>query len=126
MWNTRYGMMSGTGMMGGTPGRGSAVHGPGGMMGAGGMMSDPTWTPGQTRGTASGRVVTAAEARTIAEGWLGGADGALTAGEPESFPGYFTLHTMRRGRIDGMLSVNASTGAVWYHSWHGRFIEMSE
>jgi len=22
----------------------------------------------------------------------------------------------------GMLSVNATTGAVWYHTWHGTFI----
>jgi hypothetical protein len=115
MWNTRYGMMSGMGMM----------VGPGGMMGAGGMMGDPSWTPAQARGASAGEV-TAAEARTIAERWLRDAEAGLSAGEPESFPGYFTLHAMRSGRVDGMLSVNASTGSVWYHSWHGRFIEMSE
>jgi len=26
----------------------------------------------------------------------------------------------------GMLSVNASTGTVWYHWWHGRFVRMAE
>jgi hypothetical protein len=26
------------------------------------------------------------------------------------------------GTIDGMLPVNATTGQVWYHTWHGRFI----
>jgi hypothetical protein len=25
-----------------------------------------------------------------------------------------------------MLSVHATTGAVWYHTWHGRFIAMQE
>jgi hypothetical protein len=24
------------------------------------------------------------------------------------------------------MSVNAGTGAVWYHTWHGRYIAMSE
>ncbi len=126
MWNTRYGMMSGTGMMGGMwTGRGSTPYAPGGMMGAGAMAGGPTGTPGQARGTARD-TVTAAEARTIAERSLRDADPALSAGEPESFPGYFTLHAMRGNRIDGMLSVNAATGAVWYHAWHGRFVEVSE
>ena len=39
-------------------------------------------------------------------------------------PGYFTLETLRGGRISGMISVNASSGAVWYHWWHGRFVAM--
>jgi hypothetical protein len=38
------------------------------------------------------------------------------ADEPEAFPGYYTLHTMRSDRIVGMLSVHATTGAVWYHT----------
>ena len=50
----------------------------------------------------------------------------LEVEEPEAFPGYYTLHTLEGGDIDGMLSVNAATGAVWYHSWHGDFEEMSE
>jgi hypothetical protein len=127
MWNTRYGMMLGDmGMMGGAQaGRYSSGSGPGGMMGTGGMMGDPSWTPPQAGGASAG-AVTAAEARTIAERWLRTAYPGVSAGEPESFPGYFTFHTMRSGRIDGMLSVNASTGTVWYHWWHGRFIEMSE
>lgn len=133
MWNTRYGMMLGDmGMMGGaSTGRGSSRSGPGGMMGTGGMkgtggmMGDPSWTPPVARGASAGEV-SAAEARTIAARWLRDADPGLRAGDPVSFPGYFTLHTMRSGRVDGMLSVNASTGTVWYHWWHGRFIEMSE
>jgi len=28
--------------------------------------------------------------------------------------------------VAGMLSVNAYTGAVWYHWWHGRFLSMIE
>jgi hypothetical protein len=29
------------------------------------------------------------------------------------------------GKITGMISVNASTGAVWPHWWHGAFIAKS-
>ncbi len=32
----------------------------------------------------------------------------------------------RQGKIAGMLSVHASSGAVWYHGWHGRFVAMAE
>jgi hypothetical protein len=36
------------------------------------------------------------------------------------------LDTERDGRFVGMLSVNARTGAVWYHGWHGSFIDELE
>jgi hypothetical protein len=67
-----------------------------------------------------------AEARQIAGKWLRDNASGLTAGQAEAFPGYYTLHTMRGDSIAGMLSVHAATGAVWYHSWHGRFIAMRE
>jgi hypothetical protein len=50
----------------------------------------------------------------------------ITAGHAETFYGYYTLHTLKDGKIEGMLSVNGYTGAVWYHSWHGEFIRMKE
>jgi hypothetical protein len=43
----------------------------------------------------------------------------------DAFPGYYTLETLKGGRISGMVSVNASTGAVWPHWWHGAFIAKS-
>ncbi|MFQ3555987.1 hypothetical protein QZN11_04140 [Streptomyces gramineus] len=73
-----------------------------------------------------GRVrVPAAQARSIAQQWLRSQGTGLTAGEPDSFPGYYTLHTLKSGKITGMLSVNATTGQVWYHNWHGTFVSMS-
>jgi hypothetical protein len=33
---------------------------------------------------------------------------------------------MKEGKTLGMLSVNAFTGQVWVHTWHGTFLEMSE
>ncbi|MDW7727117.1 MAG: hypothetical protein SCH70_08410 [Candidatus Methanoperedens sp.] len=44
----------------------------------------------------------------------------------DRFYGYYTIHTIEDGRIAGMLSVNIYTGAVWYHNWHGGFVDMLE
>jgi hypothetical protein len=66
------------------------------------------------------------EARQIARQWLGNHRAGQSSGEAEEFPGYYTLHTLKGGKITGMLSVNATTGQVWYHSWHGDFVEMSD
>lgn len=47
--------------------------------------------------------------------------------EAERFYGYYTIHTVDKdGNIVGMLSVNGFSGDVWYHSWHGVFIDMQE
>ena len=134
MWNTRYGMMSdfrrrgSGGMMGGSGGMmgGGMMGGSGGMMGgsSGGMMgggyADPTWTPGVAGDVSPER------AQRIANRWLANQNAGLTAAEPDAFPGYYTLHVFENGRLAGMLSVNAATGAVWSHWWHGRFVSMLE
>ena len=118
MWNTRYGMMGGRG---GTMGsRGGMMGGSGGSPSGGMMGADPTWPGERDR-----RDVSESEARTLGDRWLRDAGSALRVSEPESFPGYYTLHTTRDGRVTGMLSVSASTGAVWPHWWHGRFVRMS-
>ncbi|MCL6087408.1 MAG: hypothetical protein M1475_03265 [Actinobacteria bacterium] len=47
--------------------------------------------------------------------------------EGQKFYGYYTIDTVNSdGAVVGMLSVNGFTGQVWYHSWHGTFIEMKE
>ncbi len=80
---------------------------------------------------AAGRVsgtVSAAQAGADAQVWLDAQTGdlhGLTAGPAEAFPGYYTLHTLRDGTVVGMMSVNASTGAIWYHTWHGGFVAMT-
>lgn len=141
MWNARYGMMTGAsrgsmmgggspGMMGGGSQGGMMGGGAGGMMGGSvtngsGMMgsygSSPSWTP--LRGSVTG-TVSAVQARRIANDWLAVQGKGLRAGEPDAMPGYFTMDTSKNGKIDGMLSVNARTGAVWYHWWHGKFVAM--
>ena len=46
--------------------------------------------------------------------------------KPDQFYGYYTIHILRDGKIYGMLSVNGYTGQVWFHSWHGQFLNMIE
>ncbi|MFC8273038.1 hypothetical protein ACFUJR_10975 [Streptomyces sp. NPDC057271] len=66
------------------------------------------------------------QAQNRAQRWLDHRDGGLTAGEADAYPGYYTLHTLRSGKITGMLSVNVFTGAVWDHTWHGTYIATDE
>ncbi len=49
-----------------------------------------------------------------------------TTEEPDKFYGYYTIHILRNDEIYGMLSVNGYTSEVWYHNWHGKFIQMIE
>jgi hypothetical protein len=39
----------------------------------------------------------------------------------QAFPGYYTFDYGRE-EVEGMLSVNAFSGEVWVHSWHGAFL----
>ena len=96
MWNAKYSPMSG-GMMGGV-----------GVTGSGPM------------------TVTAQQAQDIAQRWLDANRSGTNAGSPDSFYGYYTIDFQRTGRLVGMLSVNGYTGLVWFHSWHGSFIQLKD
>ncbi|HEX2808549.1 MAG TPA: hypothetical protein VHN80_20495, partial [Kineosporiaceae bacterium] len=62
-------------------------------------------------------------ARAIAAGWLQANRSGETVASIDAYPGYYTVDTQdASGTMVGMLSVNATTGAVWYHTWHGTFI----
>lgn len=111
MWNTRYGHMGGGmmgwGMMGGrwrSRGRGYEPQGEGGSM-----------------KVMPGRAV--ALARRYLDSWL---PGVKADSEVDTFYGYYTVHTLKNGKIYGMLGVNGYTGQVWYHTWHGDFLGMKE
>ncbi|MDQ6601685.1 MAG: hypothetical protein M3Z19_03080 [Chloroflexota bacterium] len=70
--------------------------------------------------------VTPDQATQNAAQWLAqNQSGAMTE-TPDTFYGYYTLHIMKDGKVTGMLSVNGYTGQVWYHNWHGDFIQMKE
>jgi hypothetical protein len=104
MWNAKYGM-----------------HG-GGRMGR----HLPELDEGR-RAFASGEMtVSPEEAEEIAQSWLDANLPGSTAGRADPFYGYYTLHFLNDGEIEGMLSVHGSSGEVWYHSWHGDFVAMTE
>jgi hypothetical protein len=65
------------------------------------------------------------EALSIAQRWLDtNRPGASVESHADAFYGYYTVHTLKDGKINGMLSVNGATGQVWYHNWHGDFVQM--
>lgn len=112
MWNTRYGI---TGKLGKST---TGLLGPMGMMGSGMMGGLGAWY-----GDGAGKVSSVAQAAKVANSWLAEfRAGEIAETDGRAFPGYFTLDTTRNGKTVGMLSVNGSTGAVWYHGWHGVFL----
>ena len=152
MWNTRYGMgrsagsmmgsygrgmmrghATGGGMMGDRSGGSSSTGGYGqGMMGGSGNGTGTMSGSGQAGGTTATvpstttTSVSLADAHTLAQRWLDSNEpGVKVETGGDTFPGYFTLETLKGGKITGMMSVNASTGAVWPHWWHGAFIAKS-
>jgi hypothetical protein len=116
MWNTKYGQMAGWGPMGGMMG--------GGMMG--GMMGG-RWGYQPYSGVPTAETpVTASDAKQIAQAYLESYLPGSSVEDPDTFYGYYTIHVLRDGKPYGMLSVNGYTGQVWYHTWHGAFIQMKE
>ena len=126
MWNTKYGMMSGSGGYGGMMGpNGRGMMGPGarGMMG-GFSSASPRSSQGNT--TNDKMPVSFNRARDIANAYLSRVSPGTKAEEPTRFYGYYTIDTQKDGKISGMLSVNGYSGEVWYHTWHGPFIAKQE
>ena len=99
MWNTKYGMMSRSSPMGQMMG----YYPPTGPMS-----------------------VTTDQAKQIAQNWLDQNQPGSTTEAPDPFSGYYTVHTLKDGKVSGMLSVNGYTGQVWYHTWHGTFIQLKD
>jgi len=75
-----------------------------------------------TQGTAT---VTEEQAIEKAQKYLEALPGTGVEGA-DAFYGYYTLEVKKGGTVYGMLSVNANTGAVWYHNWHGTFVRILE
>ncbi len=152
MWNTRYGMgraaawmmgSYGRSMMGAYGGASTGEYGPAttpttsntrgygyGMMGGSGygMMGGNGNGNGNGYGSGAGSSTTGArvsigDARTLAQRWLdSNQPGVRVETGGDAFPGYYTLETLKGAKITGMISVNATTGAVWPHWWHGAFL----
>ncbi len=86
------------------------------------MMWNTRYGMGFAGRPASAPAITAEQARQIADRWLRDNLPGQAAESADSYPGYYTMETTADGRIVGMLSVNAATGTVWSHTWHGRFL----
>ncbi len=71
-------------------------------------------------------VVSADQATKLATDWLAQNQPGATTESPDTFYGYYTLHVLQGGKVTGMLSVNGYSGTVWYHTWHGAFIQMKQ
>jgi hypothetical protein len=125
MWNTKYGMMSGSGSYGGMMGpNGGGMMGPGGRGMMRGFSSAP---PQNSRGNTTDKMpVSSDRAREIADAYLSRVSPGTKAEEPTRFYGYYTIDTEKDGKTNGMLSVNGYSGEVWYHTWHGPFIAKQE
>ncbi len=93
MWNTKYGMMRG-GILGG-------------------IFGTPTTT----------MTVTATQAKANAQQYLTTYLPGTTVGDLTTFYGYYNVEVLQGTTTYGMLSVNGYTGQVWYHTWHGTFVQ---
>ena len=96
MWNTKYGMMRG-GILGG-------------------IFGAPT----------ANMTVTPTQATTNAQQYLNTYNPGTTVGDVTAFYGYYTIEVLSNGNPVGMLSVNGYTGQVWFHNWHGAFVQEVE
>jgi hypothetical protein len=69
--------------------------------------------------------VSATQATKIARQWVNQHQPGATIEAPDQFPGYYTAHILKNGKVTGMLSINGYTSQVWNHTWHGNFIQMT-
>jgi hypothetical protein len=104
MWNTKY--TATTGMMG-------LFSGFRGMMGL-------------QRTASTTMTVTEDQAKADAQQYLTANYAGTTVGDATAFYGYYTIEVLQNGDTFGMLSVDGYTGQVWYHTWHGTFIQQTE
>jgi hypothetical protein len=116
--STWTGGMMGNGMMSGVvmpePGPNVMWNTKYGVMG--GMM-------GVYRQTPTSMTVTPEQAKAIAQRYLDSSFSGTTAGDVDTFYGYYNVDVLKAGNPFGMLSINGYNGQVWYHSWHGTYVQ---
>ncbi len=86
---------------------------------------------GSTSGTNSPMTVSASEAGQDANQFLAArfsGRNLAVVNPPDTYYGFysFDVNDVATGKKYGMLSVNGYTGQVWYHTWHGNFIQGQE
>jgi hypothetical protein len=67
--------------------------------------------------------LTVEQAKTEAQQYLDSYLQGTTVGDVTAFSGHYTIEVLSNGIPYGMLSVNSFTGQVWYHNWHGAFVQ---
>jgi len=78
------------------------------------------------QGTLNNVPMTESQAEEYAQTYLDANLPGAVAEDVHPFYGYYTVHLVVGGRVSGMLSVNGYSGQVWYHNWHGRYIQSLE
>lgn len=124
MWNLKYGGLNHQYMMGNSGGMMGMMGGNGGMMT---MMGGSGWDSTIPADVSSEMTVTPEQAIEYAQKYIDtNISGATAATDVIKFYGYYTLDFEKDGKVAGMLSVNGYSGQVFFHTWHGTFIEESE
>ncbi len=123
MWNSTASSVGSPydGMMGAQGRNPASVYG-GGMMGWDGAGRGPM---GSAVGAGEQPSYDQQQARDLADRFLEAYAPGTAVLQSQTFPGYYTFD-YGVGTVQGMLSVNAYTGAVWPHIWHGAFVGSSE
>lgn len=112
MWNLKYGGLNHQNMMK----SGNGYRG-------GGMMEQNNFS-GEVTNVSADMPVTEEQAAQVAQTYLDGQfPGTTVSGHATTFYGYYTFDFSKNNKVTGMLSVNGYSGQVFYHTWHGTFIE---
>jgi hypothetical protein len=112
MWNSKYGHAMMHEMMSEMP----MMNNMGMMSGMGMMGGAPAAAP----------AISEVQAKESAAQFLAGYLPGARVGGGDTFYGYYHFDVLRGIRQVGMLSVSAQNGQVWYHTWHGEFLEKRE
>lgn len=70
--------------------------------------------------------ISVSQATATAQQYLNAYYPGTTTGNIKTFYGYYIFEAFNSGNTYGMLSVNGFTGQVWYHTWHGTFIQETD
>jgi hypothetical protein len=76
---------------------------------------------GAGRAQAEGVSYDLTDSKKLAEEFLTGYIPEAQIMESHEMPGYYTFDFGRKD-IEGMLSVNAYSGQIWVHTWHGSYL----
>jgi hypothetical protein len=67
--------------------------------------------------------VTTTQATANAQQFLTTNIPGTATGDITAFYGYYTFEIVNGTTPYGMVSVNGYTGQVWFHTWHGAFVQ---